>query len=88
MSIFEASGSTLDEKVSTVIVGVVQLVATVVSMFLVDRAGRRLLLLFSGLFMTVSLAAMGSFFYLKVPLHPKLDQFFAFHRPTHLVRSP
>lgn len=33
-------------------------------MFLVDRAGRRLLLLISGFFMAVSLAALGSFFYL------------------------
>ena len=33
-------------------------------MFLVDRAGRRMLLLISGFFMTISLAALGSFFYL------------------------
>lgn len=46
------------------IVGIVQLIATVVSMFLVDRAGRRILLLVSGFFMAIALAALGSFFYM------------------------
>ena len=55
--IFQASGSTMDTNLSTVIVGIVQLLATVGSMFLVDRAGRRLLLLFSGFFMSIALAA-------------------------------
>jgi facilitated trehalose transporter len=55
--IFQASGSTMDTNLSTVIVGIVQLLATIGSMFLVDRAGRRLLLLFSGFFMSIALAA-------------------------------
>ena len=46
------------------IVGIVQLLATIASMFLVDRAGRRLLLLISGIFMSIALAALGTFFYL------------------------
>lgn len=46
--IFQSSGSTLDNNLSTIIVGIVQLIATIASMFLVDRAGRRMLLLFSG----------------------------------------
>ena len=33
-------------------------------MFLVDRAGRRLLLLVSGVVMSISLAALGAFFYM------------------------
>ena len=41
-----------------------QLIATVASMFLVDRAGRRILLLISGFFMAIALAALGSFFYM------------------------
>lgn len=44
--------------------GIVQLIATVASMFLVDRAGRRILLLVSGFFMAIALAALGSFFYM------------------------
>lgn len=46
------------------IVGIVQLLATIASMFLVDRAGRRLLLLISGIVMSISLAALGAFFYM------------------------
>jgi facilitated trehalose transporter len=33
-------------------------------MFLVDRAGRRILLLVSGVVMAISLAALGAFFYM------------------------
>jgi facilitated trehalose transporter len=55
--IFQDSGSTIDTNLSTVIVGIVQLLATIGSMFLVDRAGRRLLLLFSGFFKSIALAA-------------------------------
>jgi facilitated trehalose transporter len=46
------------------IVGIVQLLATIASMFLVDRAGRRILLLVSGVVMAISLAALGAFFYM------------------------
>ena len=46
------------------IVGIVQLVATIASMFLVDRAGRRMLLLISGVFMAIALAALGAFFFM------------------------
>ena len=65
VSIFQASGSSLERHLSSVIVGAVQFVATIFSMFLVDRAGRRILLFFSGSVMSVALAALGTFFYLK-----------------------
>ena len=44
--------------------GIVQLLATIASMFLVDRAGRRVLLLVSGVVMSIALAALGAFFYM------------------------
>lgn len=62
--IFQKAGSTMDKNLSTIIVGIVQLLATIASMFLVDRAGRRLLLLVSGVVMAISLAALGAFFYM------------------------
>merc|ERR1712071_186224 len=62
--IFDKAGSSIDKNISTIIVGIVQLVATLGSMFLVDRAGRRILLFVSGFGMAVSLAALGSFFYM------------------------
>ena len=66
VDLFEEAGSTLDGRYATIIVGFVQLVFTVASGFLVDRFGRRILLLTSGLFVSVSLTALGTFFYFQV----------------------
>ena len=46
----------------TIIVGVVQSVATLLSSVLVDRAGRKILLIISGVGMIVCLVALGYFF--------------------------
>lgn len=64
VSIFKASGSTMDEYQSTIVVGVVQLVATVVSFFIIDKFGRKPLLLSSGVIMFLSMAVLGWYFYL------------------------
>ncbi|KAF6200374.1 hypothetical protein GE061_006677 [Apolygus lucorum] len=64
VSIFKASGSTLGEYESTIIVGAVQVVATIASVLLVDAQGRKALLLISGVTMAVSMAALGAYFYL------------------------
>lgn len=45
--IFEASGSTLDSSISVIIIGLVQVVSGVLTIFTVDLAGRRVLLLIS-----------------------------------------
>lgn len=63
--IFEAAGSTLDPAVCTMIVGVVQVVMTVASALLVEKAGRRLLLLQSSVMMGLCLIALGVYFQLK-----------------------
>ncbi|XP_049804060.1 facilitated trehalose transporter Tret1-2 homolog isoform X1 [Schistocerca nitens] len=63
--IFESAGSTLDDHVATIIVGAVQLLANVAALFVVDRAGRRPLLLASGALMAVSMAALGAYFNLQ-----------------------
>ncbi|XP_047365216.1 facilitated trehalose transporter Tret1-like [Vespa velutina] len=64
-SIFAATGSTMDPNVSTIIVGSVQVAASFVTPLIVDRLGRRLLLITSGIGEIVTLAALGLFFYLK-----------------------
>ncbi|KAL2731542.1 facilitated trehalose transporter Tret1-2 [Vespula maculifrons] len=64
-SIFAATGSTMDSNVSTIIVGSVQVAASFVTPLIVDRLGRRLLLITSGIGEIVTLTALGLFFYLK-----------------------
>ena len=63
--IFDAAGTAMDADVASIIVGVVQVIATIISTVLVDRAGRRILLLFPQIVMAVSLLALGIFFLLK-----------------------
>jgi len=63
--IFKAAGSTLDPKVATIIVGVVQVVVTYISSTVVDRVGRKVLLLLSASIMGLCLAILGLYFCLK-----------------------
>ncbi|KAK0181950.1 hypothetical protein PV327_000127 [Microctonus hyperodae] len=67
--IFSHSGSTLPPAQAVVILGVFQLVAGFMAAGLVDRLGRRILMLVSGLSSAVALVAVGVFFYLKYYLH-------------------
>lgn len=63
--IFEAAGSTLPPAICTIIVGIVQVVMTVASALLVEKAGRRLLLLQSSVIMGLCLVTLGVFFQMK-----------------------
>jgi len=63
--IFKEAGSSLDDNISSISLGVVQVVATVGSSIMVDRAGRRILLLFPQIMMGGSLVALGFYFYLN-----------------------
>jgi SP family facilitated glucose transporter-like MFS transporter 8 len=65
VDIFNAAGSTLDPNVAAIIVGVVQVVVTYIASAVVDRAGRRVLLLLSASIMGLCLAILGLYFYLK-----------------------
>ncbi|XP_032515113.2 facilitated trehalose transporter Tret1-like [Danaus plexippus] len=65
VEIFESAGSTLNAMTATIIVGVVQLFSCGVSTMLVDRAGRRPLLLLSSVIMCVSMLSMGCAFYFE-----------------------
>lgn len=55
----------MSSDVSTIIIGAVHLAATFVGSMLVDRAGRRLLLLISISVMSVTLLALGLFFFIQ-----------------------
>jgi facilitated trehalose transporter len=65
VSIFHSAGSKINDHFATIIVGLVQFVANILSLFIVDRAGRRPLLIASGALMCVALAALGTHFYLQ-----------------------
>ncbi|CAK1540405.1 unnamed protein product [Leptosia nina] len=63
VEIFQKAGSKLDAMTATIIVGVVQLFSNAISTVLVDRAGRRPLLLLSAATMCMSMIAMGTSFF-------------------------
>ncbi|XP_067006760.2 facilitated trehalose transporter Tret1 isoform X2 [Anabrus simplex] len=65
VDIFEAAGSTLAPSVATIIVGVIQVVITYVASLLMDRAGRKILLLLSSGVETLCLGLLGLYFCLK-----------------------
>ncbi|KAF2883257.1 hypothetical protein ILUMI_22914 [Ignelater luminosus] len=72
-NIFESSGTNLDSKISTIIVGVTQVIATYVSTLTLDRLGRRALLMISSILMAIGLIILGVFYTLSerwlVPPH-------------------
>ncbi|XP_034949185.1 facilitated trehalose transporter Tret1-like isoform X2 [Chelonus insularis] len=63
--ILESSGSSLDPDISTIILGAMQVFAVFISTLIVDRLGRRLLLLMSSVAMTLTTLAVGVFFYVQ-----------------------
>lgn len=64
-SIFDAAGSTIPPAICTIIVGVVQVVMTVTSAALIEKAGRRLLVLQSCVIMGLCLVTLGFYFHMK-----------------------
>ncbi|CAG7831041.1 unnamed protein product [Allacma fusca] len=65
VDIFIDAGSDLDPNISAIIIGAVQVVASIISSILMDKAGRRILLMISGVAMTISLIILGIFFLKK-----------------------
>ena len=68
VDIFKLSGSKINENLSTIIVGVVNLLSTFIANVLIDKLGRKILLYASDIMMIVSLFALGTFFYIKEEL--------------------
>jgi len=65
VQIFEASGTHINSNLAAIIVGTTQVIMNIVSIFLVDRAGRKILLIVSDAGMAISLFALATFFYMK-----------------------
>ncbi|TDG49640.1 hypothetical protein AWZ03_003878 [Drosophila navojoa] len=64
-AIFEDANTGISSSMSTILIGVMQVVATFVSTMVVDKLGRRILLLASGAVMALSTTAIGVYFYMK-----------------------
>ncbi|CAH0597626.1 unnamed protein product [Chrysodeixis includens] len=64
-NIFQSAGSNIPPVIATIIVGVVQTIATYASSVLVERAGRRILLLQSSIIMGICLVILGIYFKLQ-----------------------
>lgn len=62
--IFEDSGSSLDSRVASIVIAVLQIIGTYVSTLLVDRVGRKILLFISMISVSFGLMTMGIFSYL------------------------
>lgn len=65
VEIFRSAGSSIDSHIATIIVGAVQLVSNIFALFLVDKSGRKPLLIASGIIMCMSTASMGIAFYIN-----------------------
>ncbi|KAL0268974.1 UNVERIFIED_CONTAM: hypothetical protein PYX00_010734 [Menopon gallinae] len=65
VTIFKDAGSTIDEKLCTIIVGIVNFMSTFLATTLIDRLGRKILLYISAVSMIMTLGTLGAFFYYK-----------------------
>lgn len=63
--IFRDANTGIDANLSTIVVGIMQVVATFVSVLVVDKLGRRLLLLASAIVMAIATVAMGVYFFMQ-----------------------
>ncbi|XP_032310735.1 facilitated trehalose transporter Tret1-2 homolog isoform X2 [Drosophila ananassae] len=63
--IFKEANTGIGEQWATILIGIMQVVATFVSTLVVDKLGRRILLLASGCAMAVATTAIGVYFYLQ-----------------------
>ncbi|KMY99309.1 facilitated trehalose transporter Tret1-2 homolog isoform X1 [Drosophila simulans] len=63
--IFLEANTGIEAEWASILIGIMQVVATFVSTLVVDKLGRRILLLASGISMAVSTTAIGVYFYLQ-----------------------
>ena len=65
VDIFTAAGSSIPPSIESIIVAVVQVVATILGAIFMDKLGRRFLLIASSGLMVISISAVGAYFYIK-----------------------
>ncbi|XP_046673355.1 facilitated trehalose transporter Tret1-like isoform X3 [Homalodisca vitripennis] len=77
VDIFAASKSTIDNNVCTIIIAFVNLITVFVSSALIDRLGRKILLYLSSVLMTITITALGIYFYFReyTDMGDKLDSY-------------
>lgn len=63
--IFTDAGASISAAISSIIIGVIQTIATLLSSLVVDKLGRRILLLLSALVMCLCSTALGLYFFLQ-----------------------
>lgn len=63
--IFDAANTGIDSGIATILVGVMQVISVFVSSIIVDKAGRRLLLLPSAIVMSICTILLGVYFFMK-----------------------
>ncbi|XP_015191171.1 PREDICTED: facilitated trehalose transporter Tret1 isoform X2 [Polistes dominula] len=66
VQIFKDAGSTVDENISTIIVGIVNFLSTFIAAVVIDKLGRKMLLYASGISMFITLFTLGCYFYVKI----------------------
>ena len=62
----KVAGSSIDSNICTIILGIVNIMATIFSNTFIDKLGRKILLYISAIGMIISLSIFGAYFYLKV----------------------
>ncbi|XP_055850402.1 facilitated trehalose transporter Tret1-like [Episyrphus balteatus] len=64
-SIFSSTNSSLDPAIATIIIGLAQLVSNFPTPFIVERAGRKIVLIISSVGMCLAHLTLGTFFYIQ-----------------------
>lgn len=64
-TIFKMAGSSIDDSLCTIIIGVVNFASTFIATLLIDRLGRKVLLYISSVSMCITLGTLGAYFYLS-----------------------
>lgn len=64
--IFELSAASIPPEISPIIIGIVQVVVTTISSLIVDRLGRKSLLISSAIGVSASLTILGLYFYINL----------------------
>lgn len=72
-TIFQNAGFENNSTMVSILIGAIQLVAAAVSILLIDRGGRRFLLIIGGVGMCVSCFSMGVYFFITINSVPDTD---------------
>lgn len=64
-NIFTEAGSSIEPKYATIIMGAAQVIATLIGSFLVDRLGRKILLVASAVLHVLSLSSLGLYYFVS-----------------------